>query len=86
MENVGATWEQIVALARVLDFRTGRSAEPEDSIVLAKLVLDFHRNVVGQHLKRAEPTRKCEPVAERERDEAEASSGAVSGRKQGVAA
>ncbi len=53
MRNVGATWEQIVALARSLDVRARTEPEVEDPVVLAKLVLEFHRTVVAQPVKRA---------------------------------
>jgi hypothetical protein len=56
MENVGVTWEQIVALANTLDHRGGGSSpRVEDQIRLARLVLDFNRNVVGQRLKSSPP-------------------------------
>ena len=54
MENLGATWEQIVALASSLDRRGGGShLRVEDQIRLARLVIDFNLNVVGQRLKRS---------------------------------
>jgi hypothetical protein len=55
MNNVGVSWEQIVALARSLEYRGGRSAPPEDPVLLARLVIEFHRGVVAQPLKRTQP-------------------------------
>jgi hypothetical protein len=65
MNNVGVTWEQIVALARALEFRGGRNAPPEDPVLLARLVIEFHRDVVAQPLKRTHPDATCEalPIA-----------------------
>jgi hypothetical protein len=56
MNNVGVTWEQIVALARSLEVRGGgRNAPPADPVHLARLVIEFHREVVAQPFKRAHP-------------------------------
>jgi hypothetical protein len=51
MKNVGATWEQIVSLARALDCPLP-DMRAEDHVELARLVLDFHQRVVGRPLKR----------------------------------
>jgi hypothetical protein len=54
MRTEGATWEQIVGLAKSLDFRNrGDAAQAEDPVLLARLVLEFHRNVVAQPVKRS---------------------------------
>jgi hypothetical protein len=53
MRNEGATWEQIVGLAKSLDFRNRPDAgQAEDPVLLARLVLEFHRTVVAQPVKR----------------------------------
>jgi hypothetical protein len=55
MRNEGATWEQIVGLAKTLDFRNrGDAEQAEDPVLLARLVLEFHRTVVAQPVKRSE--------------------------------
>jgi hypothetical protein len=51
MNDEGATWEQIVGLAKSLDFRNHDSSA-EDPVLLARLVLEFHRTVVAQPVKR----------------------------------
>jgi hypothetical protein len=65
MNNVGVTWEQIVALARALEIRGGRNAPPQDPVLLARLVIEFHRDVVAQPLKRTHPDAACQalPIA-----------------------
>jgi hypothetical protein len=55
MTNEGATWEQIVGLARSLDFPDRADAAAEDPVLLARLVLEFHRTVVAQPVKRTAP-------------------------------
>ena len=65
MENMGATWEHIVALAKCLDHEGGKNARPEDQILLATYVLDFHRNIVSRPLKRALPDRPSEVTSTR---------------------
>jgi hypothetical protein len=53
MRNEGATWEQIVGLAKSLDFQNRADAGgAEDPVLLARLVLEFHRTVVAQPVKR----------------------------------
>ncbi len=52
MNNEGATWEQIVGLAKSLDFRNRAEQAAGDPVLLARLVLEFHRTVVAQPLKR----------------------------------
>jgi hypothetical protein len=52
MNNEGATWEQIVGLAKALDFRNRAEQAAGDPVLLARLVLEFHRTVVAQPLKR----------------------------------
>jgi hypothetical protein len=45
MHNAGASWWQIVELARMLDER-GHESGTEQQVMLARLVLSFDRTVV----------------------------------------
>jgi hypothetical protein len=50
MHNVGASWWEIVELARALD-DPGHESRTEQQVMLARLVLDFDRSVVKRPLR-----------------------------------
>jgi hypothetical protein len=50
MHNAGASWWQIVELARMLDER-GHESGTEQQVMLARLVLSFDRTVVKHPLR-----------------------------------